>query len=314
MAWEIYNGNGVPHEYVPPAAPPWRRFPLGDTARQERQTFVPTAEIIRAVNASIYLRRPLLVTGPPGSGKSSIAESVAHELRLGAVLRWHVTSHSTLEEAIYRYDALGRLQDNQLHGGERDDIRRFLRLGPLGTALLGVAAPRVLLIDELDKGELDLPSDLLNVLERGEYEIPELNRLGDKSFHIRAFDSNNGHDISGGHIRCAVFPIIVMTSNGERVFPGPFLRRCVRIDLQLPDEHRLTEIVAAHFNDPKLAERERDLIRAFAERIRPASGRQARLAVDQLLNSVFLTTRPNVPTGAERARLVELVQRELDST
>ena len=105
-----------------------------------------------------------------------------------------------------------------------------------------------------------------------------------------------------------------MTSNGERAFPGPFLRRCVRIDLELPDEDRLIEIITAHFNDYGVAESQRDLIRAFAKRINPASGRQARLAVDQLLNSVFLVTRPNAPTGAERDKLMELIQRELDST
>jgi MoxR-like ATPase len=311
MAWEIYNGSGIVHDYALPDPPPWREFPVRDHDRLESQTFVPTPEITRAVNAAIYLRRPLLVTGPPGSGKSSIAESVAYELRLGPVLRWHVTSHSTLEDAVYRYDALGRLQDNQLHPGE-DDITKFLRLGPLGTALLGTGLPRVLLIDELDKGELDLPSNLLNVLERGEYEIPELNRLGEGPFRIRAFDSDEAHAITGGRVQCMVFPIIVMTSNGERVFPGPFLRRCVRIDLELPDEDRLIEIVTAHFNHG-VAESQRDLIRAFAKRINPTSGRQARLAVDQLLNSVFLVTRPNAPTDAERNRLVELVQRELDS-
>jgi hypothetical protein len=146
--------------------------------------------------------------GFAGSGKSGIAESVAYELRLGSVLRWHVTSHTTLEEAVYRYDALGRLQDNQLHPGQ-DDITKFLRLGPLGTALLGAGPPRVLLIDELDKGELDLPSNLLNVLERGEYEIPELNRLGEGPFRIRAFDSDDTHAITGGRVQCTVFPILV---------------------------------------------------------------------------------------------------------
>ena len=159
---------GIPRTRGRPAGEPDIRAHLRDHPGRQRR-YIPA--------------RPLLVTGPPGSGKSSIAESVAYELRLGPVLRWHVTSHSTLEEAVFRYDALGRLQDNQLHSGE-DDITKFLRLGPLGTALLGAGLPRVLLIDELDKGELDLPSSLLNVLERGEYEIPELNRLGEGPFRI----------------------------------------------------------------------------------------------------------------------------------
>ena len=246
MVWEIYHGNHEAHDYEAPDAPPWRQFPITDSNGAAAQDFIPTAEIVAAVNAAIYLRRPLLITGPPGSGKSSVAESVAQELRLGRVLRWHVTSHSTLEEAMYRYDALGRLQHNQLHPG-KDDIRSFLRLGPLGTALLAEEKPRVLLIDELDKGELDLPSDLLNVLERGEYEIPELNRLGETTWDIREVNSDEIHPVTGGRIRCSVFPIIVMTSNGEREFPGPFLRRCIRLNLSLPDENRLTEIVNGAF-------------------------------------------------------------------
>jgi MoxR-like ATPase len=313
MSWEIYHGNRESHDYVAPDSPPWRRFPLPQSEANEDQTFIPTEEIVQAVNAAIHLRRPLLITGPPGSGKSSVAESVAQELRLGRVLRWHVTSHSTLEEAMYRYDALGRLQYNQLNPGD-DDITSFLRLGPLGTALLGQGKPRVLLIDELDKGELDLPSDLLTVLERGEYEIPELNRLGEIPMSIREVDSDDTHLISGGRISCSVFPIIVMTSNGEREFPGPFLRRCVRINLNLPDEDRLIEIVTAHFNDPAVAASERELIRAFAERISSTSGRPARLAVDQLLNSIFLLTHSEAPSSSERDRLLELVQRELDRT
>jgi MoxR-like ATPase len=313
MTWELYNGNGEAHDVTLPDPPPWRRFPIRGADEGGDPTLIPTPEIVRAVNAALYLRRPLLISGPPGSGKSSVAESVAHELRLGRVLRWHVTSHSTLEEAMYRYDALGRLQHNQLHPGE-DDITGFLRLGPLGTALLGTDKPRVLLIDELDKGELDLPGDLLNVLERGEYEIAELNRLGGEAVNIREVDSDDQHSITGGRIRCSLFPLIVMTSNGEREFPGPFLRRCIRINLDLPDEQRLVEIVTAHFNDPSVAKRERALIKAFAERIRTGPSRQVALAVDQLLNATFLVTRMNAPTGPERAKLIELVQRELDRT
>jgi MoxR-like ATPase len=313
MAWRIYHGDHEPHDYKAPDAPPWRRFPITESHDSADQDFIPTEEIIQAVNACIYLRRPLLITGPPGSGKSSVAESVAQELRLGRVLRWHVTSHSTLEEAMYRYDALGRLQHNQLHPG-KDDIRSFLRLGPLGTALLADGTPRVLLIDELDKGELDLPSDLLTVLERGEYEIPELNRLGETTWEIREVDSDESHAVTGGRIRCSVFPIIVMTSNGEREFPGPFLRRCVRLNLSLPNEDELIEIVKAHFSRSHVTPQEKALIKEFADRVHPTVGRPEQLAVDQLLNAIFLVMRPDGPTGPEREGLLKLVQRELDRT
>ena len=313
MSWELYRGDREPHDFDLPDPPPWRRFPIVGADQGGKPTFIPTPDIIRGVNAALYLRRPLFVTGPAGCGKSSVAESVAHELKLGPVLRWHVTSHSTLEDSMYRYDAIGRLQDNQLHPGT-DDITKFLRLGPLGTALLGEGKPRVLLIDELDKAELDLPGYLLNVLERGEYEIAELNRYDSKTVAVREVDSDRAHRITRGRIQCSVFPFIVMTSNGEREFPAAFLRRCIRINLELPGEQRLRDIVTAHFNGSSVADDERDLIHAFADRISSSPGGQARLAIDQLLNAAFLVTRVNAPTGPEREELVTMVERELDRT
>lgn len=313
MPWELYHGDREPHDVDLPKAPPWRQFPIRGADQGGKSTFIPSAEIVRGVNAALYLRRPLLITGPAGSGKSSIAESVAYELKLGRVLRWHVTSHSTLEDAIYQYDAIGRLQDNQLHPGT-DDITKFLRLGPLGTALLGTGKPRVLLIDELDKAEMDLPGDLLNVLERGEYEIAELKRYDKPTVPVPEANGDATHPITRGRIQCSTFPFIVMTSNGEREFPAAFLRRCVRINLELPGESRLREIVTAHFNDPAVADRQRELIRAFADRIDSAPNRQARLAIDQLLNAVFLVTGENAPAVSEREELIKMVQRELDRT
>src|SRR5689334_12572557 len=120
--WLIYTGKAEPHDFDLPAAPPWRRFdgevpvevPRVGADPSAGLTFRTTPEMVEAVNAALYLRRPLLLTGRPGSGKSSLIENVARELRLGPVLRWHVTSGSTLQDALYRYDAIGRLHTHTL--------------------------------------------------------------------------------------------------------------------------------------------------------------------------------------------------------
>src|SRR5262249_38678447 len=150
----------------------------------------PQDKTIELVNAALYLRRPLLITGRPGTGKSSLIYAVAWELRLGEVLRWSITSRSTLQQGLYHYDAIGRLQDSQLGGTTTEkrlppDISKYLKLGPLGTALLPTARPRALLIDEIDKSDLDLPNDLLNIFEEGEFPIPELERFDQEIVEIR---------------------------------------------------------------------------------------------------------------------------------
>ena len=198
--WRIFRGDGKQLGRIKslPPAPPWRQFrhtidpPKWDertinywkqlqnivrdrkSSRDEmrgRNFCLPEHsqernKIIDAVNAALYLRRPLLVTGKPGTGKTSLAYSVAYELQLGPVLKWPITTRSTLEEGLYQYDALGRLQAIQQENAiqqERvntpslepsetsNDIGEFIRLGPLGTAFLPVPYPRVLLIDEIDK-------------------------------------------------------------------------------------------------------------------------------------------------------------------
>src|SRR4051812_24649948 len=189
-AWWVYRGDGHPHDWIPPESPPWRTFDgvVPDSAAPHtvktggRSTrlaklaaaYRAEAKEVRLVNTAIHLRRPLLVTGRPGTGKSMLAHSIAYELGLGRVLHWSITSRSTLNDGLYQYDAIGRLQAvNLLKADEIGatqtpvDIGTYIRLGPLGTALLPAGRPRVLLIDEIDKADVDLPNDLLNAFEEG---------------------------------------------------------------------------------------------------------------------------------------------------
>ena len=337
--WLIYRGAGEPHDGVDRLPPPprWREFgglPLveprlgtdGSGGRklgeQERATtYRADREVTEIVNAALYLRRPLLVTGKPGTGKSTLAYSIAHELKLGPVLRWPITSRSTLENGLYRYDAVGRLQDASLRqngtrpllrtgGGETaapPSIGRYIRLGKLGTALLPQQRPRVLLIDEIDKSDVDLPNDLLNVFEEGEFEIPELTRLPDDQATVEVMiaDGTDRVPIQRGRVRCNAFPVVVLTSNGERDFPPAFLRRCLRVDIRTPNRQQLTDIVAAHLGPETVAASE-DVIERFLE-----DRRVGDLANDQLLNAIYLAASGGRPPEETRARLLDALLRPL---
>lgn len=309
MSWTpYYRGDGRPGrpDLAPP--PPWREFPRTPQHTQ----YQPPPGLVDAVNAAIHLRRPLLITGPAGSGKSTVIEQIAHEAGLGRVLRWHITSRSTLDQALYRYDALGRIHAHslraatgrRLHLWDHDDIAPFLHLGPLGTALLPGDRPRALLIDEIDKSDMDLPSDLLDVLERGEFEIPELARHPSTQVAVRLWEDESAYTVERGRVRCTQFPVIVMTSNGDRDFPPAFLRRCIRYTMPRLDEEALTDIVAAHLgsvSDPVTAH----LVATFVQRLKDGE----HLAVDQLLNAVHLLS--GAPDGPERLALEELLLQDL---
>ncbi|MCX5400542.1 MoxR family ATPase [Streptomyces sp. NBC_00102] len=306
-----------------PEPPLWRRFsgttPEGGTLPTPRSPDVAEAleasrrlghpvggtldpSVVELVNAAIHLRRPLLVTGRPGTGKSSLARQIADELGLGPVLWWPVVSRTTLTDGLYAYDAIGRVREAPSPAGAADgpeQIGRYLTLGPLGTALLPWARPRVLLIDELDKSDIDLPNDLLHVFEEGEFRIRELERTASDApeVRVRTADHAGTVGIREGRVRCHEFPLVVITSNGERDFPPAFRRRCLEVRMPDPDVTRLTALVSAHFHDrqdPRAAE----LIREFL-----APGRQSEgLAIDQLLNAVHLLTNGAINPGADGTR------------
>ncbi|MGW6442031.1 AAA family ATPase [Lentzea sp. NPDC055074] len=307
--WHVYRGTGDAATSpigALPEPPPWRRFtgegqvvrPQDDEAETVRRIGAllrtprkPQPLEVITVNAAIYLRRPLLVTGNPGTGKSSLAYLVARELGLGPVLRWPVTSRTELKDGLYLYDAIGRVQAaaGRSPGGEGEpDVGDYVHLGPLGTALLPFDLPRVLLIDELDKGDIDLPNDLLNVFEEGEYDVPELVRLARKQPDVTVFTADRGGSavVGNGVVRCRQFPIVIITSNGEREFPPAFLRRCLTLHFEAPDFDQLGGMVAAHLGGTDSVDLSR-LIADFLERSAQLGG----LASDQLLNAVHLATQ-----------------------
>ncbi|MBZ5709615.1 AAA family ATPase [Nannocystis pusilla] len=318
MTQRIFTGTGSATSRAPelPPPPPWRD--LKNWRRHRASTWKPTANELDLINAAIVLRLPLLVNGPPGSGKTSIAYAIAAELGWGEVLTWNINSRVARSDGLYHYDAAGRLRDvalaQQNRPGGDEDIGQYLRLGPLGTALATSKPdrPRVLLVDEIDKADIDFPNDLLDLLDEGRFEIPELGRIvsSHPKVDVRTACPNETVTIAAGSVQAEAFPFVVLTSNGERDFPPAFLRRCLRLETKIPERARLQEILGAHLSSDGAAWPVE--VQEVLDRFSADAGAQRKVAVDQLLNAVFLIAHGALPDEETRRRVLDAVLRELE--
>lgn len=236
---------------VPPMTPRDQRkgqtfvMPPMKVAREHNTT--PVQSAYDAINAALMLRRPILLKGEPGIGKSSVAYFLAHRLGLGKPLVWAINSKSTLKQGLYTYDAVGHLGANQR--GEDTSVYEHISLNPLGEALLPWKRPRVLLIDELDKASYDLPNDLLHILEEGSFVIPEIRRSKEQTPYMGSDVPVSIEDYlktQQGHVEMYHPPVMVITSNNEREFSDAFKRRCVVIDLQRHEDEELKQLLKQH--------------------------------------------------------------------
>ncbi len=185
--------------------------------------YVATDDLKVAVNAAVQLRRPLLVKGEPGTGKTILAHEIAGAL--GApLIEWHVKSTTRAVQGLYEYDAVARLRDGQLGDERVHDIKNYIKRGKLWDAFTSPELP-VLLIDEIDKADIEFPNDLLQELDRMEFHVYETNET------VKAVDR----------------PIVVITSNNEKELPDAFLRRCFFHYIRFPERDTMTEVIEVHF-------------------------------------------------------------------
>ena len=191
------------------------------------ETYVATDELASAVNAAILLERPLLVKGEPGTGKTELARQVAQSMN-APLLEWHIKSTTKAYQGLYEYDAVARLRDSQLGDDRVHDVKNYIKKGKLWDAFDAPARP-VLLIDEIDKADIEFPNDLLQELDRMEFHVYE----------------------TGETIKAETRPIVIITSNNEKELPDAFLRRCFFHFIAFPDEDTMEKIVEVHYPNLK---------------------------------------------------------------
>lgn len=187
--------------------------------------YVVSQELMHAVNVSIALQKPLLIKGEPGTGKTMLADAISKALEKDLII-WNIKSTTKAQDGLYVYDTVQRLYDSQFGEGNVAEIKKYIKLGKLGEAFTS-EKQIVLLIDEIDKADLEFPNDLLWELDKMEFYIPETKET----------------------IKTKERPIVIITSNAEKELPDAFLRRCIFHYIQFPDEEKMSEIVKVHYPD-----------------------------------------------------------------
>jgi MoxR-like ATPase len=238
--------------------------------------YVATADLMLAVNAAITLQRPLLIKGEPGTGKTMLAQEVAQALGLPLV-EWHIKSTTKAQQGLYEYDAVSRLRDSQLGEARVHDIANYIVRGVLWQAF-AAQTPTVVLIDEIDKADIEFPNDLLRELDRMEFYVYETREL----------------------VRAQQRPIVFITSNNEKELPDAFLRRCFFHYIRFPDRETMQKIVDVHFPGLKKALL-REALEVFFE-LREIPGLKKKPSTSELLDWIKLLVAEDIPPEVLRGK------------
>src|SRR5919108_2624799 len=238
--------------------------------------YIATRDLEIAVNAAIALERPLLVKGEPGTGKTVLAEEVARALGL-PLIQWHIKSTTRAAQGLYEYDAVARLRDGQLGDDKVHDIRNYIKRGKLWDAFASDTQV-VLLIDEIDKADIEFPNDLLLELDRMEFYVYETKET----------------------IKARRRPIVIITSNNEKELPDAFLRRCFFHYIRFPDKETMERIIEVHFPDLK-HELVHEALTIFFE-IRQVPGLKKKPSTSELLDWLKLLLAEDIPPEVLRAK------------